>query len=118
MSVKSDVVEIGSDAAGQSNSLARHDNNPLALSWLSEAFLHANDRYGRIATGSPRSGVGILGLILLEHHINLVPNMRHGAAVPVFDHSADSPRHLGWRQKIATWPLSKQEAMEKRTFAV
>ncbi|KAK2050718.1 hypothetical protein LZ31DRAFT_589741 [Colletotrichum somersetense] len=128
MSVKSDVVEVGSDAAGQSDrranssshnhSLARHDDNTLALSWLSEAFLHANDRYGRIATGSPRSGVGILGLRLLEHHINLVPTMRRGAAVPVFDHSVDGPRHLGWRQKIATWPLSKQEAMDNRTFAV
>ncbi|KAK2061695.1 hypothetical protein LY76DRAFT_507358 [Colletotrichum caudatum] len=118
MSVKSDVVEVGSDAAGQSDSLARHDDNPLALSWLSEAFLHTNDRYGRFATGSPRSGVGILGLRLLEHHINLVPTMRRGAAVPVFDRSVDGPRHLGWRQKIATWPLSKQEAMDNRTFAV
>ncbi|KAK1992651.1 hypothetical protein LX36DRAFT_289089 [Colletotrichum falcatum] len=128
MSVKSNVVEIGSNAADQSNrrtessshnhSLARHENNPLALSWLSEAFLHTNDRYGRIATGSPRSGVGILGLRLLEHHINLVPTMRRGAAVPVFDHSVDSPRYLGWRQKKATWPLSKQEVIDNRTFAV
>ncbi|GKT53783.1 hypothetical protein ColTof4_05946 [Colletotrichum tofieldiae] len=128
MSFKSDVVEIGSDAAGQSNgrpdasshdhSVARRDNNRLALSWLSEAFLHTDDRYGRIAAGSPRSGVGILGLRLLEHHINLVPTMRHGAAVPMFDHSAGSPRYIGWRQKVATWPLSKQEAMNNRTFAV
>ncbi|KAJ0168167.1 hypothetical protein CTA2_9047 [Colletotrichum tanaceti] len=86
MSFKSDMVEIDSDAAGQSN--------------------------------GPRSGIGILGLRLLEHHINLIPTMRHGVAVPVFDHTAGKPSYFGWWQKVATWPLSKQEAMNHRVFVV
>ncbi|CCF39116.1 hypothetical protein CH063_10036 [Colletotrichum higginsianum] len=121
------MVEIDSDA-GQSNgrvdmsshdlSMARRDNSPPTPLWLFEVFLHVDDRYGRIAAGSPRSGIGILGLRLLEHYINLIPTMRHGVAVPMFDHSAGNPRYLGWRQKVATWPLSKQEAMSNRVFVV
>ncbi|WQF75598.1 hypothetical protein CDEST_00612 [Colletotrichum destructivum] len=111
MSFESDMVEFDSDAAGQSN-------GPPTPLWLFETFLHVDDRYGRIAAGSPRSGIGILGLRLLERHINLIPTMRRGVAVPMFDHSAGNPRYLGWRQKVATWPLSKQEAMSNRVFVV
>ncbi|TQN74764.1 hypothetical protein CSHISOI_00669, partial [Colletotrichum shisoi] len=91
---------------------------PPTTIWLFDAFLHVDDRYGRIAAGSPRSGIGILGLRLLEHHINLIPTMRHGVAVRMFDHSAGNPRYLGWRQKVATWSLSKQQAMSNRVFVV
>nr|XP_036575345.1 uncharacterized protein CTRU02_14687 [Colletotrichum truncatum]KAF6781903.1 hypothetical protein CTRU02_14687 [Colletotrichum truncatum] len=130
MSFKSDDVDVGSNAAGQSHghadmsshdhSLAHRINNYPATPWLLEAFLQTNNRAERIAAGSPRSGVGILGLGLLEHHIRLLPTMRSAQdAFHVFDHStaAASPKYLGWRQKVATWPLSQQEAMNNRTFA-
>ncbi|OHE96059.1 hypothetical protein CORC01_08596 [Colletotrichum orchidophilum] len=128
MSFRSDMVETGSDAGGpphgradlssHDHSIARRMNNYSAVSWLTEAFLQAQNRSARIAAGSPRSGVGILGLGLLEHHINLLPTMRHAEAVPMFDHLAGSAKYLGWRQKVATWPLSQQEAMNNRSFAV
>ncbi|UQC77742.1 uncharacterized protein CLUP02_03213 [Colletotrichum lupini] len=129
MSFRSVMVETGSvartppeeraDLSSHDHSIGRRMNNYPALSWLTEAFLQTQDRSARIAVGSPRSGVGILGLGLLEHHINLLPTMRHADAVPMFDHAAvGGARYLGWRQKVATWPLSQQEAMNNRTFAV
>ncbi|KAF9877345.1 hypothetical protein CkaCkLH20_05045 [Colletotrichum karsti] len=131
MSFASEVVEIGSDDAEQSHehpdtsshdhALALHDSNPWGLSWLRESFLQTTNNAERIAVGSPRFGVGILGLRLLEHYINVLPSMRSATdAVPVFDHSAAAmiPRFLGWRPKVATWPLSRQEAMKNRSFAV
>ncbi|WYZ40141.1 hypothetical protein EsH8_IV_000482 [Colletotrichum jinshuiense] len=128
MGFRSDVVEIGSDSSSPSigrpdmsshdHCLARCNHNYPAISWLCEAFLQTNNRSERIAAGSPRSGVGILGLGLLEHHINMLPTMRRADAVPMFGHSAGSPTYLGWRQKVATWPLSQQEAMNNRSFAV
>ncbi|KAK1671555.1 hypothetical protein BDP55DRAFT_732227 [Colletotrichum godetiae] len=117
-SVAGGPPEGRTDASSHDHSIAHRTNNYPALSWLTEAFLQTQDRSARIAVGSPRSGVGILGLGLLEHHINLLPTMRHADAVPMFDHAAGRARYRGWRQKVATWPLSQQEAMNNHTFTV
>lgn len=109
------------DMSSHDHSLGRRpSNNCMSTSWIYECFLRTNDRIERIAVGGPRSGVGILGLGLLEHHINMLPTMQSARdAAPMFDHSvAAGPKYLGWRQKVATWPLSPQEAMNNRKYAV
>ncbi|KAK2732233.1 hypothetical protein CKAH01_02179 [Colletotrichum kahawae] len=121
MSFRSDVVEVGSDAAqshgrqtdmsSHDHSLARRSNKCPTSSWLHESFLQTVNHAERIAAGSPRPGVDILGIGLLDTHINRVPTM-HSArdALPAFDHgsAATAPRYLGWRQKVATWPAASQ----------
>ncbi|TDZ18541.1 hypothetical protein Cob_v008500 [Colletotrichum orbiculare MAFF 240422] len=131
MSFRSDVVEVGDDGADQlhgaadmsshAHALARRDRFKITESWLRESFLRVSNRAERIAIGSPRPGVRLIGLGLLEHHITLLPSMQSVAdALPIFGCPAatGSLKCLGWRQKVATWPLSKEEAMNHRTFAV
>ncbi|OLN81454.1 hypothetical protein CCHL11_09044 [Colletotrichum chlorophyti] len=128
MSFRSDSVEIGSDNAGpfdgrvdmssHNHSLALHHNGHSSASWLHEVFLQTCNRSERIAVGSPRTEIGFLGLGFLEHHMDVLPTLRQADAVPVTDRSAVSPKHLRWRRKVATWPLSQQEARNNQSFAV
>ncbi|KAF3806188.1 hypothetical protein GCG54_00005949 [Colletotrichum gloeosporioides] len=118
MSFRSDVVEVGSDAAqshGQTDtsshdhSLARRSNNCPTNTWLQESFLQTVNNAERIAAGGPRPGVGIFGIGLLDTHINRTPTMHSACdALPAFDHASapTAPRYLGWRQKVATWPAA------------
>lgn len=94
--------------------LASH-NQQSPLSWLQESWLKTVNRYERIATASPRVGVGLLGHGLLEHYSNLLPTLGGSRDfLPMFNGSG---AYLGVRPKIATWPLSKEEAYKNRTFA-
>lgn len=59
--------------------------------------------------------MGVIGQSLLDHHINLSPSITGVADfAPVRDGTG---QHLGYRVKIATWPLSKQDALKVREFA-
>jgi hypothetical protein len=59
-------------------------------------------------------GVGLIGQSLLDHYINLSPDITGVADfTPVRDRVG---QHLGYRRKIATWPLSKQDALKFKDF--
>lgn len=71
--------------------------------------------YERIATASPRLGVGIIGQGLLDHHINLLPNITGlQDFTPVRNSDGDQP---GYRAKVVTWPMTKKDALKVREFA-
>ncbi|KUI65673.1 hypothetical protein VM1G_11316 [Cytospora mali] len=90
-------------------------NNHPSIPWLTESWLAKVVPYERIATASPRLGVGIIRQGLLDHYINLLPNITgFGDFMPVPDSSG---RHLGHRVKVATWPLTKQDELRARKFA-
>ncbi|KUI61907.1 hypothetical protein VP1G_11404 [Cytospora mali] len=90
-------------------------NNYPSIPWLTESWLAKVVPYERIATASPRLGVGIIRQGLLDHYINLLPNITGFAdLMPVSDSSG---QHLGHRVKVATWPLTKQDELKARKFA-
>ncbi|KAJ9136703.1 hypothetical protein NKR23_g9631 [Pleurostoma richardsiae] len=121
------VPERGSDAASSAtpadnreshttsiSRLASHNLYP-PISWLRESWLETINRYERIATASPRSGIGIVSQELLQSHANLLPTLGGSRDfVPMFNANGT---YLGVRPKIATWPLSKQEVLRNRAFA-
>ncbi|KAJ0116482.1 hypothetical protein J7T55_007462 [Diaporthe amygdali] len=85
------------------------------IAWLTQRWLAKSVPYERIATASPRLGVGVIGQGLLNHHINLSPGITGIADfAPVRDIAG---HHLGYRVKIATWPLSKQDALKAKELA-
>ncbi len=96
--------------------------------WMEEVWLATANRYERIATGSPRLGMGILGRQLVQHHINMLPTLR-GAAdfLPVFDHHNHHHHYYGAgtgagafrgsRPKMLTWPLTERQAMAVKQWA-
>ncbi|POS79788.1 hypothetical protein DHEL01_v201820 [Diaporthe helianthi] len=81
------------------------------ISWLTENWLSTSNRHERIATASPGTGTGLIPQSLLEHHINRSPGI-NGVAdfTPVRD--GTTGQYLGYRPKVATWPLSKQDALK------
>ncbi|ROW17833.1 hypothetical protein VPNG_00745 [Cytospora leucostoma] len=86
-----------------------------SLDWFTESWLAKTVRYERIATASPRLGVGVIGLGLLGHHINVLPNITSLADfTPVRQSHGQYP---GYRPKIVTWPLSEQDALKVTEFA-
>lgn len=82
------------------------------ISWLTENWLSTSNRHERIATASPGTGIGLIAQSLLDHYINLSPGL-NGVAdfTPVRDGTG---QYLGYRPKVATWPLSKQDALKYR----
>lgn len=49
--------------------------------------------------------MGIIEQSLLDHHINLLPNITSPVDfIPVRNSNG---QHLGYRVKVVTWPLSK-----------
>jgi hypothetical protein len=59
-------------------------------------------------------GTGLIAQSLLEHYINLSPGITGVADfTPVRDGAGN---HLGYRPKMATWPLSKQDALKHKAF--
>lgn len=90
-------------------------NNYPPIDWLTESWLAKLVPYERIATASPRLGVGIIGQGLLDHHINLLPNITGlQDFTPVRDSNGDQP---GYRAKVVTWPMTKKDALKVREFA-
>lgn len=88
---------------------------PPRIAWLTQHWLSKSVPYERIATASPKLGVGVIGQSLLDHYVNLSPNITGVADfAPVRDGAG---HHLGFRVKIATWPLSKQDALKAKDFA-
>lgn len=82
------------------------------ITWLTQQWLSTTVPYERIATASPRSGVGVIGHELLDDHINRSPNI---TSLADFTPVRDGAGHLlGYRAKIPTWPLSKQDALKVR----
>jgi len=85
------------------------------IPWLHEAWLATVNRYERIATASPRLGMGILNQELVQCHINKLPTLR---SLADFHHVFDGHGvYLGSRPKTATWPLAKGEAMSVKEWA-
>ena len=83
-------------------------NSYPVIPWLEEGWLHRLIPYEHMATASPRVGVGMIGQGLLDHHVSLIRDLdrvqnllRHG-------------RCTGPKTKMATWPMSKQEAMKRQ----
>lgn len=90
-------------------------NNYPSIGWLTESWLAKVVPYERIATASPRLGVGIIGQGLLDHHINLLPNITGlQDFTPVRNSDGDQP---GYRAKVVTWPMTKKDALKVREFA-
>lgn len=84
------------------------------ITWLTQHWLSKSVPYERIATASPRLGVGVIGQGLLDHHINLSPSITGVADfAPVRDGAG---HYLGYRVKIATWPLSKKDELKVKDF--
>lgn len=90
-------------------------NKYPSLEWLTESWLGRVVSYERIATASPKLGVGIIGQSLLDHHINLLPHL-HSLADFVSVRN-DGGEHVGYRAKVRTWPLLERETIETREFA-
>ena len=89
---------------------------PSLPSWLHGSYAAHNHRYERIALGRPSIGMAVLTRELMEMHIQQAPDIRGMLdCLPV----ADRPNmtFIGWRQKLGTWPLSKQERLVSRQFA-
>ncbi|ROV88622.1 hypothetical protein VSDG_09149 [Cytospora chrysosperma] len=90
-------------------------NKYPSIDWLTESWLAKVVSYERIATASPRLGVGIIGQGLLDHHINLLPNITGlQDFTPVRDSDGDQ---AGYRAKVVTWPMTKKDALKVREFA-
>ncbi len=96
-------------------SLVANDNNYTTIPWTTESWLWKLIRYERIATASPRIGMGLIGTGLIQHLVNLIPTL-HSAADFLYVHD-DYGRAAGVRPKMATWPLSKKEVLSHREWA-
>jgi len=96
------------------SSVVSHNNYPT-IPWMTESWLLKLVRYERIATASPRIGMGLIGTGLIQHHVNLIPTL-HSAADFLYVHDRDG-RATAVRQKMATWPLSKQEVLTHKEWA-
>ncbi len=87
--------------------LASHNNYP-PIPWFHESWLRHVIRYERIATASPRLGVGILGHELARQHMHMLPTLHSTVhLLHVFDARGSI---VATRPKSLTWPLTKQEA--------
>jgi len=85
------------------------------IPWLDEAWRFTSNRYERIATATPRLDVHVLGFELVAKQINMTPNLDSLADfVPVLSRS--NSRIIGFRPKIATWPLTQKEAMRVKVW--
>ncbi|KAB5558522.1 hypothetical protein GE09DRAFT_116227 [Coniochaeta sp. 2T2.1] len=94
--------------------IANHNNYPT-IPWLTESWLSKLVPYERIATASPRIGMGIIATGLIEHHVNLLPTLHSPADfVHVHDRYGQS---TGVRPKMATWPLTKKEVLCHKEWA-
>jgi hypothetical protein len=96
------------------SNMAKHNNYP-AIPWMTESWLSKLVRYERFATASPRIGMGIIGTGLIQHHVNLMPTL-YSAADFVYVHDRHG-QAVGVRPKMATWPLSKKEALSQKEWA-
>jgi len=92
----------------------KHNNYPT-IPWMTESWLSKLVPYERLATASPRIGMGIIGVGLIQHHVNLMPTL-HSAADFVYVHDHHG-RSQGVRPKMATWPLSKKEVLAQKQWA-
>ena len=101
------TIVVSCDSSGPALRLPPRNAYP-AIPWLQDSWLYRLIPYEHIATASPRVGVGMIGQGLLQHHVDLLRDidgvqnlLRHGTCT-------------GPRSKIATWPMSKQEATKRR----
>ncbi|OIW33540.1 hypothetical protein CONLIGDRAFT_182211 [Coniochaeta ligniaria NRRL 30616] len=123
----SNVAENGSGSSSNHNnhnnsgvteaalSLVTNNNNYPKIPWMTESWLLRLVRYERIATASPRVGMGLIGTGLIQHHVNLIPTL-HSAADFLYVHDRYG-RAAGVRPKMATWPLSKKEVLSHKEWA-
>lgn len=80
------------------------------ITWLTQQWLSTPARHERIATASPSASVGLIAQDLLDHYINHSPDIAGVADfTPVRDGAG---QYLGYRRKVATWPLSKKDALK------
>lgn len=91
-------------------------NGHSSLPWLTESWLAKVVRYERIATASPRLGVGVIGHSLLDHHINLLPNITGLQDFTPVVREGNSGQ-LEYRVKTITWPMSKHDELKVKEFA-
>ena len=73
------------------------------------------NRYERIATGSPRATIGLLSQSLVRHHLNFTPTLHSVSDFLAFFN--DEGRHMGSRPKLATWPLTKRDEDKNRVWS-
>lgn len=107
------VIKTAS-STGNDNTTGRRNEYPN-IPWLTQSWLAKNNRYERIATASPRMGIGLISQGLLEHHIALLPGFKSAADfIPVRNEDGES---AGYRAKVRTWPLLKRETIEVREIA-
>jgi hypothetical protein len=81
---------------------------------MTESWLAKLVRYERLATATPRMGMGIIGPGLMHHHVNLMPTL-HSAADFAYVHDRQG-RAVGVRPKVATWPLTKKEVLRHKEW--
>lgn len=84
-------------------------------SWLHEVWATQNHRHERIAAGTLRMGMAVLTREMMEMHIQRAPDVRGMLdCLPVAAKSSEDAGFIGWRQKLGTWPTSKQYPAPRR----
>ncbi|KAL2075760.1 hypothetical protein VTL71DRAFT_703 [Oculimacula yallundae] len=81
---------------------------PPFSTWFQHTMSGQNHRHERIATGTMRTGMAVLTREMMAMHINQAPDVRGMLDyLPVADTS--NMEFIGWRQKLGTWPSTKQQ---------
>jgi hypothetical protein len=81
--------------------------------WLQESWGNHPNQYEQMAIGTLRLGMAVLTREMMEMHIQQAPNVRGMLdCLPVTDRQ--DAMFTGWRKKLPTWPMVKDEALTTR----
>lgn len=85
---------------------------PSLRTWLQESWEPITHRHERIATGTMSMGVAVLTQEMMGMHgIQQAPEIRSMLdCLPITTRSGE----LGFKQKLRTWPMSKQETLRQK----
>lgn len=84
-------------------------------SWLHEVWLPHSYRHERVPAGAMRMGMAVMTREMMEMHIQRAPDVRGMLdCLPVAAKSSENAGFIGWRQKLGTWPTSKQYPTPRR----
>ena len=77
----------------------------IPTSWLQESWVPLNHRHERIAVGALSLGIAVMTQEMVEMHVHQAPDVRG-----MMDYlPVHRPLEFGVRQKLGTWPLSKND---------
>lgn len=100
------------DTSAHNHFLNAIRSSPSLRTWLQESWSPIDHRHERIAAGVTSKGIAVLTRELMEMHVQQAPDIR--GMMDCLPTAAARAEDMGFRQKLRTWPMPKQETLRQK----